>query len=1030
MALLLSFFFVVPFIVHSDIVHASNQDIVFGTTITGSITSTNTNDTYKIVVPKAGTININMTSQIDAVNAELEDSNGNRIRYSYLTNGSYQNPATWSESVDLEPGTYYLTIVPPTQLNIGKFNLEVKFTSANNNDVEPNNGTVTSQALTLNTSPITGFISWNDDTDVYKMVVPKAGTININMTSQINYLNAYLKDSNGNQIDYKSLNNGSFQSPATWSESFDLEPGTYYLSVSKCTGFSNNTGTYNLGVKFTAANNNDVEPNNGTVTAQTLTLNANPTTGFISWNDDTDVYKIVVPKAGNVYINMTSQINYLNAYLKDSNGNQIDYKSLNNGSSQSPATWSESVDLEPGTYYITVSRSSGYTGTYNLGVKFTAANNNDVEPNNGTVTAQTLTLNANPTTGFISWNDDTDVYKIVVPKAGNVYINMTSQINYLNAYLKDSNGNQIDYKSLNNGSFQSPATWSESVDLEPGTYYITVSRGGYTGKYTICASEFGQPVVAKFEPSNYNSIRLSWGKVDEAQGYQIYRATSSTGTYTLIKSTTDISYVDTGLVTGTTYYYKIRSFITSGTTNLYGAYSGVVSGKPIPANPANTLAVLLSSSSSNIRWSTVSGATGYEVWRSTSSTGTYSLVSTTAITNYTNTGLTSGTTYYYKVRAYTLVGTTKVYGNYSSIVSGKLGSIVATSASFDSSKLSWTGVTGAAGYEIYRSTSASGTYSLITSTTGANYTDTGITTGITYYYKIRSYTMSGTTKVYGAYSGIASVKPIPATPANTIAVLLSSSSSNISWGTVSGATGYEVWRSTSSTGTYSLVSTTAITNYTNTGLTSGTTYYYKVRAYTLVGTTKVYGNYSSIVSGKLGSIVATSASFDSSKLSWTGVTGAAGYEIYRSTSASGTYSLITSTTGASYTDAGLTTGTTYYYKIRSYTMSGTTKVYGSYSGIASVKPIPATPSGITITKTSSTSIKTSWSSVNGATGYEVYRSDSLTGTYVNITTSSNLYYDNTSLAAGKTYYYKVRSYKLVGTTKVYSNWSGVVNLTL
>ena len=67
----------------------------------------------------------------------------------------------------------------------------------------------------------------------------------------------------------------------------------------------------------------------------------------------------------------------------------------------------------------------------------------------------------------------------------------------------------------------------------------------------------------------------------------------------------------------------------------------------------------------------MAGATKYEVWRATSSGGTfYKLPDTTAL-SYTNTGLTTGKTYYYKVRAYRLVGDTKVYGGYSAVVSAK-----------------------------------------------------------------------------------------------------------------------------------------------------------------------------------------------------------------------------------------------------------------------------------------------------------------------------------------------------------------------
>ncbi|PEL08362.1 hypothetical protein CN601_17095 [Bacillus sp. AFS017336] len=96
------------------------------------------------------------------------------------------------------------------------------------------------------------------------------------------------------------------------------------------------------------------------------------------------------------------------------------------------------------------------------------------------------------------------------------------------------------------------------------------------------------------------------------------------------------------------------------------------SAKPIPSVPTNFNATKVSSTSSKVSWSSVSGASGYEIYRSTSSTGSYSLVKSTTSTSYTNSGLTKKKTYYYKVRTYRIVGSTKVYSGWTSIKSVKL----------------------------------------------------------------------------------------------------------------------------------------------------------------------------------------------------------------------------------------------------------------------------------------------------------------------------------------------------------------------
>ncbi|MBR4079739.1 MAG: fibronectin type III domain-containing protein, partial [Christensenellaceae bacterium] len=157
-------------------------------------------------------------------------------------------------------------------------------------------------------------------------------------------------------------------------------------------------------------------------------------------------------------------------------------------------------------------------------------------------------------------------------------------------------------------------------------------------------------------------------------------------------------------------------------------------------------------------------------------------------------------------------------------------------------------VPGATGYGIYRYDAASKTYKYYTATKSLTYTNTGLTTNATYYYKIRAYRTVNGSNIFGAYSAAVSAKPIPAAPSITVANA-GSRKIKIGWNKIAGASGYEVLRSTSASGTYSIVKTVtsgSTVSFTNTGLTKGKTYYYKVRAYRTVSGKKVYGNYSAV----------------------------------------------------------------------------------------------------------------------------------------------------------------------------------------
>ena len=441
------------------------------------------------------------------------------------------------------------------------------------------------------------------------------------------------------------------------------------------------------------------------------------------------------------------------------------------------------------------------------------------------------------------------------------------------------------------------------------------------------------------------------------------------------------------------------------------------------------------SNGAKLTWAAVAGAQNYEVYRATTSAGTYAKIATIAAAGYTDSGLAVNTVYYYKLRSVYVSGGATTYSGYSTVISVQTApsapaSFKASSIGYDSIMLTWGTVAGATKYEVYRAAASNGTYSKLAELTTAGYINTGLTTGTTYYYKVRAYRLVGSTKVYGGYSSVVSAKPALSTPTSPKAVSASYNSVKLTWGAVAGATKYEVYRAAASNGTYSRLAELTTAGYTNTGLTMGTTYYYKVRSYRLVGSTKVYGGYSSVVSAKpvLGtptSPKAVSASYNSVKLTWGAVTGTTKYEVYRAAASNGTYSKLAELTTAGYTNTGLTMGTTYYYKVRSYRLVGSAKVYGPFSPVVSAKAALGAPGSMTATPVTYNSIQVKWSAVTGASGYVVYRATSKTGTYTYLSTTTTASFTNRSTGTGITYYYKIRAYRTVGSTKVYGPYSAV-----
>ncbi len=474
------------------------------------------------------------------------------------------------------------------------------------------------------------------------------------------------------------------------------------------------------------------------------------------------------------------------------------------------------------------------------------------------------------------------------------------------------------------------------------SYSFTASKNRTVTAYF---SKIGTPTLTVSTAKGYNSIQLNWTKVWGASGYHIYRSTSETSGYELIKTTAFLNFTNIGLTDNKTYYYKVRAYINTSSGKSYGGYSEVRSAKPLLIKKTTLTSVSSAGYNSiKLNWAKISGVSGYKIYRSTSKTSGYKLIKTTTSLSYTNTGLTNGKTYYYKVRACYNAASTYTYGSYSDIKSAKplLGktSLAAKATSYNSIKLSWNKIPEAKGYIIYRATSSGGTYSKVATVKNAtSYTNTRVKTNKIYYYKVRAYRSTSSGNVYRT-SNVVSAKAYLSKTSLT-AKATSYNSIKLSWTKVPKATGYIIYRATSSGGTYSKVATVKnATSYTNTRVKTNKTYYYKIRTYVATSSGNIYRT-SNIVSSKAylskTSLTAKATSYNSIKLSWTKVPKATGYIIYRATSSGGTYSKVaTVKSSTSYTNTRVKTNKTYYYKIRTYVATSSGNIYRT-SNIVSAK---------------------------------------------------------------------------------------------
>jgi C1A family cysteine protease len=284
----------------------------------------------------------------------------------------------------------------------------------------------------------------------------------------------------------------------------------------------------------------------------------------------------------------------------------------------------------------------------------------------------------------------------------------------------------------------------------------------------------------------------------------------------------------------------------------YSANYVVYNGATPPAAPTNLAATAVSFSQINLTWTdNANNETGYKIERSLDGIN-FAQVATTAanVATYSDTGLTPNTTYYYQVRAYNGVSDS-AYSNIANATTQALPTppaaptnLAATAASFSQINLAWTdNADNETGFKIERCTGAGCSDFVQIATVGANvtsYSNTGLTASTSYSYRVRAYNAGGDSDYSNTATAVTQAAPVlPAAPTNLVATAVSRSQINLTWMDNSdNETGFKIERCKGLTCTnFAQIGTAGanVTTYSNTGLSSNTTYRYRVRAYNASG---------------------------------------------------------------------------------------------------------------------------------------------------------------------------------------------------
>ena len=392
-----------------------------------------------------------------------------------------------------------------------------------------------------------------------------------------------------------------------------------------------------------------------------------------------------------------------------------------------------------------------------------------------------------------------------------------------------------------------PTLTSQGYTLHECTVCHYSYKDSYTSQITLSAV-----TGVKVKTQGTTSLTLAWDKNASANGYVVEQYKG--GKWTQIAKTSSnatVTYTVNGLKADTTYTFRIKGYVVSGTTEYSGEYTRLAAKTRI-ANVGTFKGSTVSDSAIKLDWSKNDKASGYiiEQYKGGKWTALATTKNNTTLT-FTVKGLASATVYSFRIKSFRTVNGKTDYSEYTSLKAatsfGGVNNLTVKSYTASAITLAWNKNAGATGYalEQYKG----GKWVQIAKTASnavVSYTVSGLAADTTYTFRVRAYKTAAGKTIYSEYARLAAKTRI-AKVATFTGSAVSASAVKLDWRKNDKATGYVIEQYKG--GKWTVLATTknnTTLTFTVKGLAKGTTYSFRIKAFRKTGSTTEFSEYSSL----------------------------------------------------------------------------------------------------------------------------------------------------------------------------------------